>query len=223
MADNNTSYIVVNKQTKEIYQRNGAIAEFASYHAARQIRITINEQSKIEHDIAGTTSTWTERPKDWQVVEFQSVKTRAENRTVDKELASGIYMKTEEVIYRAIGEIKAIKRAPNARSGRRAEVINVEQLAKDLEVKKADIKRLEERLVRMEARKEGMEPGLPMMRMMERIIKTKMQINSDRAEAKAIGMKMMKGVNQRRQANNAVANNTTTTKKSSVMLRRKSS
>ena len=223
MAGNNTSYIVVNTQTKEIYQRNGAIAEFANYHAARQIRITINEQAKVEHDITGTTSTWTERPKDWQVIELQSIKTRAENRTVDQRIATGVYTKVEEVIYRAIGDIKAIKRAPGAKSGRRAEVIDVEQLAKDLEVKKADIKRLEERLVRMEARKEEMEPGLPMMQMMERIIKTKMQINSDRAEAKEIGMKMMKGISQRRQANNSAVSNTTTAKTSRVMVRRKSS
>ena len=49
------TYLVINTETKETYQRNGRVAEFATFYQARQVRITMNDQGKEVRDIEGTT------------------------------------------------------------------------------------------------------------------------------------------------------------------------
>lgn len=223
MADNNTTYVVVNIETKEIYQSNGAIAEFANYHEAKQIQIANNDCDNIVHDIEGTTSTWTERPKLWQIVEFQSISSRAETRIIDIQISRGVYEKGQKITYRAIGDIKTIKRAPDAKSGRRTETINVEQVTIELESIKSNIRRLEARIQTIESRKASMEPGLQMMQAMEQIIKAQIQINKDRDEARRLGIKLMNGVQQRRKAQNIQNQTAKASNTQPVVVRRKSS
>jgi hypothetical protein len=170
------TYLVINTTTSEIYQRNGAVAEFATYHQARQIRITMNDQGKVERDIEGTTSTWTDRPTPWQVIESETVGIKQSTVSKDRMIGRGSWTRIEEVIYTATGELNPIKRAPSEKAGRRKQGINIESMAREIASLGEDVKRLKGRIESVEKRMEGMELGEAKIKMMERKIKYKAEL-----------------------------------------------
>ena len=107
------SYLVINMETKEVYQRNGRAAEFGTFHQARVVRITLNDQTKERKGFAwGMGEGWTERKKDWQVVKASDVTIKTIQKRVSRKVAECVYEKVTEPIHFASGDFKAVHRAP---------------------------------------------------------------------------------------------------------------
>lgn len=214
------TYLVINTKTSEIYQRNGAVAEFATYHQARQIRITMNDQGKVVRDIEGTTSTYVDRPVDWQVIATGTITIERKTQRSDKRHRSGIYTRGQEIVYKAKGELNPIKRAPNARSGRRKETPNIEMIKREVAGLAATCARLKQRIETIEQRMEGMELGESKIKMMERKIKYKGELIQRTKELRAKQAQYLTAQSKARSSQNKTGQST---KSRTTATRRKSS
>jgi len=215
------TYLVINTKTSEIYQRNGTAAEFGTFHQARQIRITLNDQGKIEHNIVGAVDTWTERPNTWQIIDSSTVGIKRSTKSINKRLASGIYAKVEEVVFHGIGDIKPIKRAPNTKSGRRSNTPSVESASRDVAQLQAEVKSYKARIEAIDARIKRTEPGERMLRLIERKVKYQTELSKITTELRDASKALMASVVKRRKSQQAENQQTTSSKP--VMIRRRSS
>jgi len=214
------TYLVINTKTSEIYQRNGAVAEFATYHQARQVRITMNDQGKVVRDIEGTTSTYVDRPVDWQVIETGTIIIERKTQRSDVQLRNGVYTRGQEIVYIAKGELNPIKRAPNARSGRKKVTPNIEMIKREVAGLAETCARLKQRIETIEQRMEGMELGESKIKMMERKIKYKGELIQRTKELRAKQAQYLTAQSKARSSQNKTGQST---KSKTVVTRRKSS
>ena len=157
------TYLVINTETSEIYQRNGAVAEFATFYQARQVRITMNGQGKEVRDIEGTTSTYVSRPTPWQVIDASTVTVNPVTTTRSRRIAYGTYTRENVVVHYAKGELNPIKRNPGSKGRRSNQGQSRDALAREVGILQADVKRYTQRIASINARIARLEPGPSMM------------------------------------------------------------
>lgn len=119
----NMTYVVHNKKTNEIYTINGAIGEYHNWHQVKMIRDGLNDCEAIVKDYEGTTSTYVERPNNWQVIEKpENIKTH--EVPVNRSTRSGAgFIQATSIRAYAIGEVTPVKRNPaDASSKKKSEV-----------------------------------------------------------------------------------------------------
>lgn len=209
------TYLVINTETKETYQRNGRVAEFATFYQARQVRITMNDQGKEVRDIEGTTSTYIDRPTPWQVIEASTVTVDPVTATQSRRIAYGTYTRENVVVYYAKGELKPIHRAPNAKRRSKSQNINLSGMATDIASIQSNIKRLSTRIESIDERIKGMQPGAALLKLMERKIGYKIQINELKAELVTKQKAYMAGQQKVRRAQNKNASQSSSNQRSS--------
>ncbi len=168
------SYLVINMETKEVYQRNGRAAEFGTFHQARVVRITLNDQTKERKGYAwGMGEGWTERKKDWQVVKTADVTIKTIQKRVSRKVAECVYEKVTEPIHFASGDFKAVHRAPqpNRTEAKRDNRIN--ELTTIVSGFQASLKSLRSQQVRTKNRLEKTSDPQRKMVCMQKLIELK--------------------------------------------------
>lgn len=214
------TYLVINTSTSEVYQRNGRTAEFATYHQARQVRITMNDQGKVTRDIEGTTSTWVDRPTPWQIIESSTVTVETTTIRKDRKLTNGAWARGEEIVYIAKGDLNPIKRNPSKTGRRRNQGVNLESISRNITELQSSIKRLKQRVESIEKKMEEMETSHAKIQLMERKIGYKKEIIRLTAELREKQSAYMSAASRKRRAQN---NTNTKSQAKTVTVRRRTS
>jgi hypothetical protein len=170
------SYLVINMETKEVYQRNGRAAEFGTFHQARVVRITLNDQTKVRHGFSYAMGDgWTERKKDWQIVIASAVSISSVQKEVNRRLISGGYERVKEPVYYASGDFKATHRAPQSNKAAAKRDNKINELTTIVSHLQAKVKAVRSDQVRMKARAERTTDPQRKLVCMQRLIELKQQ------------------------------------------------
>jgi hypothetical protein len=170
------SYLVINMETKEVYQRNGRAAEFGTFHQARIVRITLNDQTKERKGFAwGMGEGWTERKKDWQIVKAADVTIKTIQKRISRKVAECVYEKATEPVHYASGDFKAVHRAPQPNKSVAKRDNRINELTTIVSHLQAEIKSLRSSQVRMKARLEKTTDPQRKMICMQKLIELKEQ------------------------------------------------
>jgi len=170
------SYLVINMETKEVYQRNGRAAEFGTFHQARVVRITLNDQTKERKGFgSGMGQGWTERKKDWQIVIASDVSISSVQKEVNIRLTNGAYQRTKEPVYYASGDFKATHRAPQPGRSNAKRDNRINELTSIVSHLQAEVKSLRSSQVRIKARLERTTDPQRKMVCMQKLIELKEQ------------------------------------------------
>lgn len=186
------TYVIINTKTNEIFSQQGtSITEFATFHQARQIRITLNDASKRRIGIPGANgSQIIERTTHWQIFHSGQHNHNAKSREVNRPAGHGAFIKVKETKFIAIGELgKSIVRAPSSgpRSNNKQQAAigrlerETQSLAAELKTLNGRIENIEEKV---EAASEESKPRFQkrLLELNMRAIKLKVELNTKRSE-----------------------------------------
>ena len=177
------TYVVHNKKTNEIYTINGEIGEYHNFHQARDIRNTMNDCDAVVRDYEGTTSTYVERPNNWQVIEKpENIKTHEVPVYRSTRCGAG-HVQDTQTRASAIGDFKAINRDP-AKGKQKTEV--TQRTMSDGEAKSiwdeiirlcGRIERVQERIPDMTSEDLRRSNAIRIIQWKSRICELKMELN----------------------------------------------
>ena len=215
------SYLVINMETKEVYQRNGRAAEFGTFHQARVVRITLNDQTKERKGFAwGMGEGWTERKKDWQVVKAADVTIKTIQKRINRKVAECVYEKATEPVHYASGDFKAVHRAPqpNRTEAKRNNRIN--ELTTIVSHLQAEIKSLRSQQERTKNRIERATDPQRKLVCMQKLIELKEQEVAVKAKLDPAQKELLSKIARKRRSS---ASNVQEPTKSTRIRRRKTS
>ena len=215
------SYLVINMETKEVYQRNGRAAEFGTFHQARVVRITLNDQTKVRHGFSYAMGDgWTERKKDWQVVKAADVTIKTIQKRVSRKVAECVYEKVTEPIHFASGDFRAVHRAPqpNRADAKRNNRIN--ELTTIVSHLQAEIKSLRSQQERTKNRIERSTDPQRKLVCMQKLIELKEQEVAVKAKLDPAQKELLSKIARKRKSS---ASNVQEPTKSTRIRRRKTS
>lgn len=215
------SYLVINMETKEVYQRNGRAAEFGTFHQARVVRITLNDQTKVRHGFSYAMGDgWTERKKDWQVVKAADVTIKTIQKRVSRKVAECVYEKVTEPIHFASGDFRAVHRAPqpNRADAKRNNRIN--ELTTIVSHLQAEIKSLRSQQERIKNRIERTTDEQRKLTCMQKLVELKGQEAAAKAKLDPAQKELLSKMARRRRSSDSKAQEST---QSTRIRRRKTS
>lgn len=215
------SYLVINMETKEVYQRNGRAAEFGTFHQARVVRITLNDQTKERKGFAwGMGEGWTERKKDWQIVKAADVTIKTIQKRISRKVAECVYEKATEPVHYASGDFKAVHRAPQPNKSAAKRDNRINELTTIVTHLQAEIKSLRSSQVRMKARLEKTTDPQRKMICMQKLIELKEQEVATKAKLDPAQKELLSKIARKRRSS---ASNVQEPTKSTRIRRRKTS
>ena len=207
------SYLVINMETKEVYQRNGRAAEFGTFHQARVVRITLNDQTKVRHGFSYAMGDgWTERKKDWQVVKAADVTIKTIQKRVSRKVAECVYEKVTEPIHFASGDFRAVHRAPqpNRADAKRNNRIN--ELTTIVSHLQAEIKSLRSQQERIKNRIERTTDEQRKLTCMQKLIELKGQEAAAKAKLDPAQKELLSKMARRRSSDSKAQESTQSTR-----------
>lgn len=216
------SYLIVNMETKEIYQRNGIKAEFGTYHQARMIRITLNDQTKERKGFGwGMGQGWTERKTDWQIVIASDVSINTVLKEVNLKMESGVYQRSKEPVHYASGDFKAIKRAPQTGRSQAKQDNRINELTIIVASFQADIKSIREQQVRIKNRADRCSDPRRKMICMQKLIELKQQEIEVKAKNEPAYKELLSKLARRRSSSQRTIDTNLVKTKTKVLIRRR--
>jgi len=218
------SYLIINMETKEIYQRNGVKAEFGTFHQARMIRITLNDQTKERKGFGwGMGQGWTERKTDWQIVIASDVSIKIVLKEVKLKMANGAYQKSKEPVYYASGDFKALKRAPQTGRSQAKQDNRINELKIVVARFQAEIKSLREQQVRIKNRADRCSDPQRKMICMQKLISLKEQEIEAKSKNDSAQKELLSKMARRRSSASKATKATRPTTRTAPIRRRKTS
>jgi len=219
------SYLIINMETKEIYQRNGVKAEFGTFHQARMIRITLNDQTKERKGFGwGMGQGWTERKADWQIVIASDVSIKIVLKEVNLKMANGAYQRSKEPVCYASGDFKALKRAPQTGRSKAKQDNRINELTIIVAGFQAEIKSIREQQVRIKNRADRCSDPQRKMVCMQKLISLKEQEIEVKAKNDPAQKELLSKMAKRRSSSQrTIDTNQIKTKTKAPIRRRKSS
>ena len=218
------SYLIVNMETKEIYQRNGIKAEFGTFHQARMIRITLNDQTKERKGFGwGMGQGWTERKTDWQIVIASDVSIKTVLKEVNLKMANGAYQRSKEPVHYASGDFKAIKRAPQPSRSNAKRDNRINELASIVSHLQAEVKSVRSSQIRIKARLERTTDPQRKMVCMQKLIELKEQEVATKAKLDPAQKELLSKMARRITSASKAKKTTQPTTRTAPIRRRKTS
>ena len=218
------SYLVINMETKEVYQRTGRAAEFGTFHQARVVRITLNDFTKVRHGFSYAMGDgWTERKKNWQIVIASDVSISSIQKEVNRRLTNGAYERIKEPVFYASGDFKAVHRAPQSNKSVAKRDNRINELTTIVSHLQAEIKSLRSSQVRMKARLEKTTDPQRKMTCMQKLIELKQQEVEIKSRLDPAQKELLNKMARRRSSASKATKTTQPTTRTAPIRRRKTS